>query len=78
MLNVPPSSPSMALIKNEELLFVLPRHHIEGRSSEEISALLTHVFNERCSAKGPSISPEKFAELEHAKMCGSKKPLNNQ
>lgn len=75
---VPPSSPSMAIIKNGEPIFVLPRHHIEGRTAEEVAGLLIHVFNEHCDNKGPSISPEKYAELEHAKMCGSKIPLNNQ
>ena len=78
MSSVPPSSPSMALFKNGEILFVLPRHHIEGRTPEDISMLLTHVFNEHCSAKGPSVSPEKYAELEHARICGSKIPLNNR
>ncbi len=78
MPTIPPSSPSMALFKNGEILFVLPRHHIEGRTPEEIADLLTHVFNEHCNNQGPSISPEKYAELEHAKMCGSKIPLNNQ
>lgn len=78
MPNIPPSSPSMALFKNGEILFVLPRHHIEGRTSEEVALLLTHVFNDHCSNKGPSISPERYAELEHAKMCGSKIPLNSQ
>jgi len=72
----PPSSPSAALIKNGEVLFMLPRHHIEGRSPEEISGLLEHVFTENCSKEGPSIPKEKYDELVHAKMCGSKISLN--
>ena len=72
----PPSSPSAALIKNGEVLFMLPRHHIEGRSPEEIAGLLTNVFKEFCSNTGPSISKERYDKLVHAKMCGSKIPLN--
>ena len=72
----PPSSPSAALIKNGKVLFMLPRHHIEGRSPEQISELLQQVFSENCSKEGPSISKEKYDKLVHAKMCGSKIPLN--
>lgn len=75
--NFPPSSPSAALIKNGEVLFMLPRHHIEGRTPEEIADLLQHVFIENCSKKGPSIPAEDYEKLVHAKMCGSKIPLNN-
>jgi len=73
----PPSSPSAALIKNGEVVFMLPRHHIEGRSPEQIGGLLQDVFNEYCNNEGPSISKEKYDKLVHAKMCGSKIPLND-
>ncbi len=72
----PPSSPSAALFKNGEVLFMLPRHHIEGRTPEQIAGLLQQVFEENCSKEGPSISKEKYDKLIHAKMCGSKIPLN--
>lgn len=75
--NFPPSSPSIALIKNGEVLFMMPRHHIEGRGPEEIAEDLKIVFEKFCSKEGPSISREKYDELIHAKMCGSKIPLNN-
>lgn len=74
--NFPPSSPSMALLKNGEVLFMMPRHHIEGRSPEEIAEDLKFVFEKFCSKQGPSIPKEKYDELIHAKMCGSKIPLN--
>jgi putative YphP/YqiW family bacilliredoxin len=74
--NFPPSSPSLALIKNSEVIFMIPRHHIEGRSPEEISEDLKLVFEKFCSKHGPSISPEKYSQLIHAKMCGSKIRLN--
>lgn len=76
--NFPPSSPSAALIKNGEVLFMLPRHHIEGRYPEQIASLLQQVFTENCNKKGPSISKEKYEKLVHAKMCGSKIPLNEE
>ena len=72
----PPSSPSAALIKNGEVLFMLPRHHIEGRTPEQIASILEQVFEEHCKKEGPSISKEKYDKLIHAKMCGSKIPLN--
>ena len=76
--NFPPSSPSAALIKNGEVLFMLPRHHIEGRSPEQIASILRGVFEEHCSKDGPSISKERYDKLVHAKMCGSKIPLNEE
>ena len=74
--NFPPSSPSAALIKNGEVLFMLPRHYIEGRSPEQIAEMLQQVFEEHCTKQGPSISKEQYDKLVHAKMCGSKIPLN--
>ncbi len=74
--SLPPSSPFMALYKNGELVYTMPRHNIEGRNSEEIAEELQNVFNQYCSAQGPSISSEKYKELVHAVACGSKIPLN--
>ncbi len=71
---IPPSSPFMALVKNGEPIFVLPRHHIEGRSAEQVAHILTHVFNEHCDRQGPSITPEQYEQVKHAKACGSKIP----
>lgn len=72
----PPSSPSMALLKNGEVLFMLPRHHIEGRTAEEVSQILIEEFEKHCTRTGPSISEEAYSKLVHAKACGSKIPLN--
>ena len=44
----PPSSPAIALFKNGELVHMLERHHIEGRSAEMISQNLKGAFNEHC------------------------------
>jgi putative YphP/YqiW family bacilliredoxin len=71
----PPSSPSMALFRNGELVFFLPRFEIEGYTPEQIASKLVTVFNQECKRTGPSISPEEFAQVEQAKSCGSKIPL---
>jgi putative YphP/YqiW family bacilliredoxin len=71
----PPSSPSVALMKNSKVLYILQRHEIEGRSPEEIVDKLTVIFEQQCNKKGPSISPEDYAQLVHAVACGSKIPV---
>lgn len=48
MFPFPPSSPSMALFKNGELVHMLERHHIEGRPAEVIAENLTDAYNEFC------------------------------
>ena len=73
--NYPPSSPSVALFKNGTLIYFMPRHAIEGNSAEYIANELVDVFNEFCTAKGPSISAENFEKVNYAKQCGSKIPL---
>ncbi|MEP4534387.1 MAG: BrxA/BrxB family bacilliredoxin [Cyclobacteriaceae bacterium] len=47
-LPFPPSSPSIALFKDGELVHFVERHHIEGRSAEMIGNHLIEVFNEFC------------------------------
>ncbi|GIK20647.1 MAG: BrxA/BrxB family bacilliredoxin [Ignavibacteriota bacterium] len=71
----PPSSPSIALFKNGELIHFFPRFDIEGYTAGQIAENVKRVFNEKCSAKGPSISPEQLSEVFYAKQCGSKIPL---
>ena len=46
--NIPPSSPSMAMFKDGELVFFLPRHRIEGRSAEDVAGDLRSAFDEHC------------------------------
>ena len=48
MIPFPPSSPSMALFKDGELVHMLERHHIEGRPAEMIAENLMDAFNEYC------------------------------
>jgi putative YphP/YqiW family bacilliredoxin len=71
----PPSSPSIALFKNGELVHFVQRLDIEGYSAEQIGTNLKNVFTQNCTGQGPSITPEQFSEVMHAKQCGSKIPL---
>ena len=48
MVPFPPSSPSMALFKNGELVHMLERHHIEGRQADMIAENLKGAFDEHC------------------------------
>ncbi|NNE75742.1 MAG: BrxA/BrxB family bacilliredoxin [Pricia sp.] len=48
MVPFPPSSPSMALFKDGELVHMIERHHIEGRPAELIAQNLTEAYNEFC------------------------------
>jgi putative YphP/YqiW family bacilliredoxin len=73
----PPSSPSIGLFKNGKLIYFMQRRDIEGFDAHHISNELRKVFNEYCSTEGPSISPEDFAAVINAKMCGSKIPPYN-
>ena len=48
MIPFPPSSPSMALFKDGELVHMLERHHIEGRPADMIAENLKGAFDEHC------------------------------
>ncbi len=47
-LPYPPSSPSIALFKDGELVHFVERHHIEGRNAQMIGEHLVEVFDEYC------------------------------
>ena len=44
----PPSSPSVALFKDGELVYFMERHLIEGRHPEDIAADLKKAYEEHC------------------------------
>ncbi len=48
MVPFPPSSPSIALFKDGELVHMLERHHIEGRPAELIAENLKEAYNTHC------------------------------
>jgi len=49
LLPYPPSSPSIALFKNGELVHFIERHQIEGRSAHAIASNLINAFEEHCN-----------------------------
>jgi putative YphP/YqiW family bacilliredoxin len=49
LLPYPPSSPSIALFKNGELVHFIERHNIEGRSAQMIAENLIGAFQEYCN-----------------------------
>lgn len=74
--NYPPSSPSVAMFKNGQLVYFMQRYDIEGYGPEHIAKELIDAFNELCTKQGPSVSPEVYESIVYAKSCGSKIPLN--
>jgi putative YphP/YqiW family bacilliredoxin len=44
----PPSSPSIALMKDGDVAFILERHQIEGRDADQIAGDLTDAFDRFC------------------------------
>lgn len=48
LMPCPPSSPSIALLKDGQLVFMLERHDIEGFSAQMIANRLTEAFDKFC------------------------------
>ncbi len=48
LLPYPPSSPSIALFKDGQLVHMIERHHIEGRSAQMIAENLVQAFDAFC------------------------------
>jgi putative YphP/YqiW family bacilliredoxin len=44
----PPSSPSIAILKDGQLVYMMQRHQIEGRGPMEIAQELTQAFDQHC------------------------------
>ena len=49
MMPYPPSSPSIALFKDGQLVHFIERHQIEGRSAEMIAENLVGAFKQYCN-----------------------------
>ncbi|HJU55579.1 MAG TPA: BrxA/BrxB family bacilliredoxin [Pyrinomonadaceae bacterium] len=45
----PPSSPSIALLKDGQLVYMMERRQIEGRMPDQIAEELTKAFDEHCA-----------------------------
>ena len=70
-----PSSPSIALLKDGQLVYMLERHHIEVRSAAQIAAELRSAFDKFCSKAGePQVQPQSAKKLESPTSDGSESP----
>jgi len=69
-----PSSPSVVLFKDGELVYMLHRSQIEVLDASGVSADLIRAFDAFCSAKGPSVSPEVFRDNFTSPKCSSTIP----
>lgn len=49
-IGYPPSSPSLGLLKDGELVYMIERHGIEGRDADEIADDLAQAFDRYCGA----------------------------
>lgn len=49
MAPYPPSSPSIAILKDGQVAFMLERREIEGRPAASIAQILTAAFDEHCA-----------------------------
>ena len=52
LLPYPPSSPSVALLQNGKVVYMLERRDIENRDAASIAMLLRRAFDEHCAAAG--------------------------
>ena len=61
LAGIPPSSPSMFLLKDGDPVFALERRHIEGRSAGAIAQDLAAAFARYCGtdAEEPAGAPER-------------------
>ena len=48
--DIPPSSPSMALFKDGQLVYFIPRHRIEGKDAQQLATDLGAAFERWCGA----------------------------
>ncbi len=77
MVGIQPSSPSVALFKDGELVFMLERRHIERLNDELVARTLTEAFEKHCSRQGPSVPKDVYENLVTSRQCGSSVPLYN-
>lgn len=51
----PPSSPSIALLRDGKLVYMMERYQIEGRNAQEIAHELTLAFDKFCHPQGQTV-----------------------
>ena len=71
----PPSSPSMGLFKDGQLVFILQRHELQQMNEPQVAQALTQAFEQHCARRGPSIDAETYKKIRPYQGCGSQIPL---
>ncbi|OGC94667.1 MAG: hypothetical protein A2W25_10825 [candidate division Zixibacteria bacterium RBG_16_53_22] len=61
MTGMPSSSPSVALFKDGELVYMLHRRQIEQMDMDNVGQHLARVFDQYCQSPGPSVSADTVA-----------------
>lgn len=65
LAGIPPSSPSIALFRGDEPVFVLERRHIEGRSASAIGMDLIGAFRAYCDGQVDEQSTPEHPSVEN-------------
>jgi len=60
LLGITPTSPNIAILKDGELVEILQRHQIEGKSAGQIADELVGLYNKECNKKN---SEEEIAGM---------------
>ena len=74
MPEIAPSSPCVGLFQDGALVYALERRHIERMRPDEIAEELQKAFAQHCTRPGPSVPPDVYGQVVHARQCGSQIP----
>ena len=74
LAGIPPSSPFMALIKNGDIVYVIERRHIEGRSAHAIASDLVGAFNKYCGTDATAEDGPEMPEVGFQQFQGGLPP----
>lgn len=76
LTGITPSSPNIALFKNGQLLHILQRYQVEGKTAGEIAKELTGVFDTVCTKRNSVEEVEKLKSYIVGKYQVSIESLN--
>jgi putative YphP/YqiW family bacilliredoxin len=69
-----PSSPSVALFKDGQLVLMLERRLIEAADAKGVADILIEAFDKYCTSAGPSVSRKVFESNFAPPRCSSTLP----
>lgn len=61
MTGMPSSSPSVALFKDGQLVYMLHRRQIESMDMDNVASQIVQAFDQYCESPGPSVPPGEMA-----------------